>query len=158
METLIWPVFNFVVFVGLLGYFLRKPAGEFVNSRHVKLKTNLQEVRDLLGRAQTKMAEYQSKLKVVEVEKEAILKQSRSEATAQSNRILNKAQELRSMIVQEANASEALRMNELRAELRGEIGNRIVAESEQLLKERLTQEDHERIRRKFSQQVGSLQQ
>ena len=156
-HELAFPLFNFVVLVGLLYWKLSGPTVQFVRDRHAFIRDELKRVADQLSSARTKFDEFSAKLKAIGAEVEALRMQSAQEGEAMKVRIVTDAKRLGSSIVTESHASAKEVFADAKSELRVRLGLRILDRTEQLLRTRLTGDDQARIRREFSQKVESAQ-
>lgn len=154
MEHLFPPTFNFLLFTGLLFYFLRKPVRAYVAGRHTTIRDTIHSVRAQLRASQAKFEEYGSKLKAMDVEVQALKSQARNDAQESKTRIIKNAEQLAKTLVSDSKAAAEGQFSTLRAQLRQELGARIVARAESLLQSKLTGDDRARIRREFSNLVG----
>lgn len=154
MGDLLFPAINFALFAILLYSLLKKPVKGFVHERHVTLSQTLKEVRQQLKEAREQFEEFSAKLGAVKVEEDSILDAAKKEALESQTRILNYASERSNQIIRDAKESTQRAFVELKAELKKEFADQVVAQAEQLIKKRLTGEDQQRIRKRFSSEVG----
>jgi F-type H+-transporting ATPase subunit b len=154
-KTFFYSVANFAVFAGLFGYALKKPVKQFVTSRHETIKEEVSSVREQLRQAQERYEEFSAKLKAVDVEVINIREGSLRDASAMKARLVSSAKQNAGTTLVEAKARASTLVSEIRDVLRAELGVRIVNRAQELIRERLTGDDRARIRREFSQRVGS---
>jgi len=147
-------LFNFLVLVGVLAYYLRAPLKTFVKTRHDTLRDEVARVEHQLKDAQHKFDEFSAKLKAVDAEIQAIHDQMRADAESMRVRVMNEARHLSQTIIADARASSGGLFAELRTQLRGELAQQVVEKAEKLIREKLTGDDCVRIRNEFSQQLG----
>jgi len=157
MESLVAPIFNFLVMVGLLAYNLRKPLKEFVAQRHHLIKEEIHNVHDQLKLAQEKYDEFSSKLKAVDAELNGIREQARTDALASKQKVVDDARRTSSLIVSDARNAANNLFEGLRNQLYIDFSTRVLDRAENLLRERLTGDDRARIRHEFSRLVEQMQ-
>lgn len=157
METLIAPAINLAILIVMLAYFVRKPLQDFVKGRHTSIKEELKTVKEQLQQAQARNDELSSKLKAMDAEIEVLQSQLTQEVGAIKNRLLTEAQRHSAQIITDARSSADGLYEELRAKIYAEIGLKVIERSELLLKQRITQEDRDRIKKEFVKQVESSQ-
>lgn len=157
MSTLILPAINLAILLTVLYKFTKKPVLDHVANRHAYVRDEARRVAEMLRSAREKYEEFSSKLKASEDEIAAIREQAKQDAQSMKMRIVTDAKKLADTIVSDAQTSAQALFSDLKAQLRMELGMRILDRSEQLVREKLTTDDRVRIRRDFSRQVG-LQQ
>lgn len=157
METLVAPFINFAILVGFLAFKLRAPLGEFVRTRHVTIKTELEEVAELLRQAQERFNEYSAKLKAIDAELAAVRDQGKRDAQQTKVRIVQEAERLAKTVVSDAKVGAENFASDLRSSLFTQFGLKIVDRAEVTLRERLTGDDRTRIRQEFSKEVEAIQ-
>ena len=82
---------------------------------------------------------------------------SKPGGTAQHGYIIEEARKQSARISQDSLAAANGLLGELRSQLYSELSNKVLDRAERLLRERLTGDDHARIRQEFSQQVERVQ-
>lgn len=157
MKELIAPTINVLILVGVLFYYLRGPIRAHVQNRHLSLREELDKVRELLQKAKNQHEEFTSKLGALSAETGALRAQMSQDAAAAKQRLLADAQKLALGIAADAQAAALGLYQDLRTQLFGEVGTRVVERAEVLLRERLTGDDKARLRREFSRQVETVQ-
>jgi F-type H+-transporting ATPase subunit b len=157
MQTLIAPLINLLILVGLLSYYLRKPLKTFAETRHHAIRTDLDSVRNQLRGAQEKHAEFSAKLRAVDAEVSGLKAQMVQDAQAMKSRIVNEAQKLSGSVIEDAKHASAVLYTEFKSSLYSELGARVLDRAETILKERLTGDDRARIRKEFSSQMETVQ-
>lgn len=157
MHGLTAPFINFLLLVALLVWKLRGPVKNFVAQRHNTLRNDIDTVRESLKRAQERYNEFSAKLKSVDQELIALRQQSRQDAEAMRVRVVADAKKLATTVVTDARASSENVFQELRGQLRAELGVRVIERAERILRDRLTGDDRVRIRNEFSKQVEAIQ-
>ena len=148
-------VINFTLFAGAAFYYLKKPLLDFVATRHETLRSEVSQVRDKLRSAQEKYEEFSAKLKAIDVELASIRENLQKDGSALQGRLVSSAKQSAGAIIAEAKARSESLTSEYRNLLRAELGSRVVLRAESLIRERLTGDDRARIRREFSERVGS---
>ncbi len=111
-------VIDFLVYVGLLVYFLRKPLQAFVEARRERIVHDIDEARKLREEAEAKLNDYQSRLDNLEAEIKGILDEARQAGEAQRKRILIDAAKSAERIRSDAKARIEQETRKLQHELR----------------------------------------
>jgi F-type H+-transporting ATPase subunit b len=157
METLIAPTVNLGILIGILVFYLREPLKQFVRTRHDVLRENLEKVATELQGARERHEEFSARISNLQAEVSAMHVQARQDAESMKQKILSEARRLSEVIVMDAKGAAQGLFSEFRAQLRTELGERVLGRAEQLLRERLTGDDRARIRQEFSRQVEKIQ-
>jgi F0F1-type ATP synthase membrane subunit b/b' len=151
MRTLVLPFLNLAILVAIIVYKARGPFQELLLRRHESTRDGLRSVRDRLKGAHGKYEEFSAKLKTIDAEIAVLREQSHQDAQASRQRIAQEAQRLSAALAVDARSAAGSLFVDLRAQLRRELGERILERAEALLKARLTPENRGKIRREFSQ-------
>ena len=154
-KTFFYSVLNFVIFTGLMFYYLRTPVKGFISARHESLRDDLSKVREQLRSAQEKYEEFSAKLKAIDVEVSNIREISKKDAAGLQAKIVSSAKQMSGSILAESKARATALVSECKESLRSELGLRIVSRAQELIQERMTGDDKARIRKEFSERVGS---
>lgn len=157
METLVAPIVNFSILVGILVFKLRAPIRAFVTQRHHSIREEIQTVRHQFQQAQEKYDEFSAKLKAIGAEISVLREQSKQDTSAMKQRIISEGRRISGTIVSDANNSANGLFAELKGQLYFELSSRVLDRAEVILKSRLTGDDRARIRQEFSSQVESIQ-
>jgi F0F1-type ATP synthase membrane subunit b/b' len=153
MQTLIAPLINLVILLGVLAYYLRGPLKEFAKTRSVSIRDELKTVHEQLERAQQKNLEFTSKLKAMGAEISALKTQALQDAQAAKVRISADAQKASANIITDARNAAVTLYTEFKGQIYSELGNRVLDRAEALLRERLTGDDRARIRQEFTHSI-----
>ena len=149
MSSLIAPFFNLIALLVILGVFLKKPLADFVVSRHNSIRDELEAARQLFARAQKSVEDLNARMQSVDAELSTLQAQAREDGQKISVGIVSAAKSLSSAIVSDAKSSAASAQAEFRTVLRRELASKALERAEARLRDRLTGEDHARIRREF---------
>ncbi len=156
LKDFIWRCVNFAVMVGLIGYFVRKPIRNALQSRRAEIEKTLADAAAARDAAEAKAREYQEKLTKASAEIESIYAAIRREGELERDKILASAKELAVKIEQEADAKAATAVARARTELRAEATRLAVELAEELLAKSVTAADHKRLIDEYMQKVGEL--
>ena len=154
-KTFVYSVINFSVFSGMGFYYLRGPVKNYVSGRHTFMRDEVAKVREQLRSSQEKYEEFSAKLKAVDVEVVTIRENSQKDAAALKARMTAMAKQVAGTVIVEARSRATSLATECREQLRAEVGLRIVTRAQELILNRMTGDDRARIRKEFSERVGS---
>jgi len=157
MESLVYPLINVLILIAFLATKMRAPIREFAAQRHLSIRGEIQSVQEQLRQAQEKYDEFSAKLKAVDAEIAILKEQTKQESASLKQKITNEARRVAGSVVSDAkNAAEGM-FADLKGKLYCDLVNQVLDQAQGLLKERLTGEDRDRMRKEFSSQVESIQ-
>lgn len=156
LKDFIWRCFNFAVTVGILVYFLTKPIRKGLAGRRDGIAETLAKAEKLKRDAETKFAEYDSKLAKAAEEIETIYQDIRHEGELERERILANARQMAQKIEKDAEQAAELEVAKARTQLRDEAAKMAIAIAEELLKKNFKSADQSRMVDEYTQKVGEL--
>lgn len=106
---------------GIMSYFLFNPARKMLNDRKEKIRTQLEEAKTNMEEATGLKDEYESKLKAVDKEAEAILSEARKKGLANENQIIAQAKEEAARIIERAHVEAQLEKQKMSDDIKKEI-------------------------------------
>ena len=150
MKELILPAVNLGLLVAFFTYKLKTPVRDFIRVRAQTIRQAIQDARDLLATAQAKYQEFSAKLKAIDSEVTSLQAGARKDAEDRSARIVSGAKQLSGVILSDARSISQGLFEELRSDLRVELGRKVIERAERMLQQKLTGDDRVRLRREFS--------
>ncbi len=132
-DTILLMISVFFLFL-LLSYLLFNPVRKVLEERKTKIATTINEASESLIEAKEMKAEYESKLKNIDKEAEAILAEARQKAIANENRIVGEAREEASRIIKRANEEAELERKRVADEMKQEMITIAAAMAEKVVK------------------------
>lgn len=136
---------NLLLLLGVLVYFGGKPVRKFFADRRNQIRGDLDEAAGLLEAAETRYAEWQRKLIDLEQDIETIKSEGRQRAEAEGEAIVAGAQAAAERIHRNAKASVDHELRRAQAALRAEAAQLATQMAEQILMEKLSDADRERV-------------
>lgn len=109
------------VLLFVMSYFLFNPARKLLNDRKEKIRGELEDAKTNQETAAQLKAEYESKLKEIDKEAEAILSDARKRALANENQIIAQAKEEANRIIERARVEAQLEKQKMSDEVKKEI-------------------------------------
>ena len=145
-----WRVLNFIIFAGILWYFVGGLARKFFSGRRARISQDLQDLEARRAEAQKRLDEVEKRISNLESERKAILDESLAQAESVKQAVVEEAKRQAEQIVQQARrtAENEGRGGEARAmlaEVRAAIADEIVDAAEKVLAEKLTAAEHEKL-------------
>jgi len=140
-----WRILNFVVFIFLLYKFAGAKAAAFFGGRRTQIKKDLEDLQTRKAETEKRLKDVESGIRNLEQEKAAILAEAKSQGEAIKDAIIEKAKkDALAMQAQAVTSAE----NEARAafdRVRGEIADQVIAQATKIVREKLNEQDHERL-------------
>jgi len=151
--TLIFSTFNFVLFVGLLFFILRKPVANFIRQRSTDIADEIEESEKILADAQKRHEEIKARLDAVDAEISELKEQMRKDGEVQGERIVNKSAQMVEKIREDAKFQAEQQVKIARQELQDEAARLAVKTAEEILKNSVNDDDHNKLVGQFLQEV-----
>jgi F-type H+-transporting ATPase subunit b len=150
---LFFPILNFVLLIAVIVYFAGKPIREFFNARRATIQDDLHAAAEFRREAEVRYAKWQRKLVDLEAELEQIRATSRERAEAERERIVADANATADRIRSEATAAIEQELRRSREVLTEEAANLAVELAGNLLREHVTDADHDRLVTEFIERI-----
>jgi F0F1-type ATP synthase membrane subunit b/b' len=123
---ILWPYFQFLVFVAALTFLAKKGISKMLEGRRDSLRTKLSEAREAMILAQRKSEEYEAKLKNLQAEIEALRADFANEGVRQRDKLIHDANEAAAQILRDTERVGRQMISEGKEQLRKEIFEQIV--------------------------------
>lgn len=149
-------IINFAVLLFVIVKFAKKPFKEYLKNRRAAVKERIEEAERLLKEAQEVKALYAEKLSRLPEEIDAFRASALKEAEAERTKILAEAQELASRIREQARLAYEQELKEALQRVRAEVASHTIKTAEEVVRERFTKEDNDRMVEDFIRNVGGL--
>jgi F-type H+-transporting ATPase subunit b len=156
LKDFLYRCFNFALMVGLLVYFLNKPARKGLKNRTTEIEKTLADAQAAKDAAEAKYQEYSQKLAKATEEIAGITEAIRREGELERQKILAAARDMAAKIEREADNKAAGVVTKARAEIREEAARLAVELAEELLKKQISTNDQKRLVDEYMQKVGEL--
>ena len=140
-----WRVLNFIIFVGILWYFIGGLAVKYFRGRRQGIKETLDTLEDRRRRASEDLAAVEQRIAGLNQEREAILEESRQQAQALKEGIVAEAERQAAQIIAQAKSTAENEGRAVLAEVRAVIADEIVGAAEKVLSARLDSAAHEKL-------------
>ncbi|NUN12770.1 MAG: ATP synthase F0 subunit B [Myxococcales bacterium] len=138
-------IINFVVFVAILGWALKKPLSDYLVNRRNTLLKAIEDAEQLKKQAAASLAQYQKLIGELDREKERILAESRADAERERERILAESEVAAKKLFQEAEKRIHQERRKVEDELRSKLIASAIASAEAVVRERMTPQTHRRL-------------
>lgn len=140
-----WQTLNFLAFIALIVWLLRKPLVQFFETRRAQVAESLRKAEEDRDRAQAVAREVGERLERIEAEIEAMRLHAREQAQTEEREIETRAAEDAQRITEKTQAELEMRVRVIRNELTAYAANLAVELARQLVVENVTPDDEKRI-------------
>ncbi len=110
-------IIDFIVYVGLLWYFLRKPVAAFVTARREQIMADMDEAKRMREEAEAQLKDYQSRLDNLEAEIAQLLEDARKAGEDERQKLLVEANKAAQRVRDDAKARLEQEGRRLQSEL-----------------------------------------
>jgi F0F1-type ATP synthase membrane subunit b/b' len=140
MSHLFPAAVNFVCFVALIYFAVRKNVKAGVSERHQSIKEELEKVQKQLKESEQKFYGYQEKIKNMSSEIAALRADIKQEADAVKTKVLSESKKLAENIVSDSKQSALNSVEEFKGQLKSELAAEVMNRAETILKSKMTDE------------------
>ena len=154
IETLFYPLVNFVLFVGILVFAYRKVGKARLIEQHKDVKEYLKRAADDLGSAESMFNRAQQRLAVIGEEKQELIAALNREGETLSETVLEKAEQAVENSLLDTKRRIDNEVARAETELRHEVVRQATAIAREKVVERLSSDDDARLRREAIQRIG----
>jgi F-type H+-transporting ATPase subunit b len=136
---------NMILFLGVLGWVLGGPIKKALNERRVQIQTEAEEARARRAKADQLASDIQARLTQIENDVRAIQERAQAEGEKQKRELIAAAEAEAQKILQSARNEVDNRLKHARHELTEYAGELATQRAEQILREKVTDTDRERL-------------
>ena len=141
----LWRVITFAVVFGVLAKLLAKPLKTFFQGRTYQIETELKDLDTRRAEAERRLAEVEKSIANLNQEREAMLAQFRKDGELLKQKIIAGAEKSAEKIRQQAATSAQQEALSAINALRNEMAEQVTRAAGEMIKDKLTKADHERI-------------
>ena len=152
-----WPVANFIIFVGILYYFLNQPLRDYLATRGSSIRKDLVEAAELRATATAQLENIEQKLKALPGELTALRTRGAEEIKAEEARIAAQAAADRERLLEQTRREIDLQVRLAKKEILEHAANLSVQLATERLKKEVTPADQERLVDRYLTQVKEQQ-
>jgi F-type H+-transporting ATPase subunit b len=136
---------NMILFLGVLGWALGGPIKKALTERRVQIQTDAEEARARRAKADQLAADIQARLTQIENDVRGIQERAQAEGEKQKRELIAAAEAEAQKILQSARNEVDNRLKRARHELTEYAGELATQRAEQILREKVTDNDRERL-------------
>jgi F-type H+-transporting ATPase subunit b len=144
-----WRILNFVVLLYILYKLMWKKMKSFFAGRREGIQASLEEAEVVKADAEKKFKEYDEKIKKAEEEIQGISAMIKAQGEEEKKRIIVDAERASVKMKEDAKARMEQELKKAKNELRLEASELAVQMAEDILKKKVTKEDHEGMVREY---------
>ena len=153
LKGLMWPVANFVVFIGVLYYFFNKPFAEYLSSRSTSIRKDLVEAAELKSSANAQLAAIDQKLQALPGELNALRTRGAEEIKAEEQRIAAAAAADRERLLEQTRREIDLQVRLAKKEILEHAADLSLQLATDRIKKEVTPADQDRLVDRYLSQV-----
>jgi F-type H+-transporting ATPase subunit b len=146
---------NFAVFAWVIYHFGKKPVQESLSKRKEGILRDIEVAQKMREEAEKRLQQYEDKLERISEEIERIRDDFREQGERDKQRIQREAEEKRDRMLKDAAFLIEQESKEIRTALLRETVDAAVQAAEQVLRSRITDQDHDRLAETFLKQIAS---
>jgi F-type H+-transporting ATPase subunit b len=140
-----YKVMNFAVLAIALIYLLRKPVSQALNDRIKGIKEQLGELEAQKKKAEDELAGYNEKFKQLDQEAEKLIAQYIQQGEDAKAKIIKEAEAAADKLEDQARRNIEHEFKKAKEKLQVEVLEKAMAQAEDIIKARISGEDHERL-------------
>lgn len=152
----VWRWFNLLLFIGALYFILRRPLGQFLQTRRESIRRDLMRAQEERDAALAKLEAVELRLQNLNSEVEMIRERAVREAEAERERIARATDEEMRKLRKQAQREIDSTAKAARQDLRRYAAEQSVRLAEEMIRARLRPEDDRRLVNEYVEELGGM--
>ena len=152
----ILKIANMLLFIGLLAYLIGGPIKRAFAARSVEIRRAAEEAKERRVKADQMASDIQARLAAIEQEVKAIHERAQAEGERQKRELIASAEAEAQKILAAARNEVDNRLKHARSELTAYAGQLASERAEQILKEKITEQDQKKLFQESLREVGEV--
>ena len=152
-----WPVANFIIFIGVLYYFLNQPIREYLTTRNAAIRKDLVEAGELRAAATAQLAAIEQKVQALPGELATLRARGAEDIKAEEQRIAAQAAADRDRLLEQTRREIELQVRLAKKDILEHAANLSVQLAAERLKNDVTPADQDRLVDRYLSQVKESQ-
>ncbi len=148
-----YRVMNFGVLAIALFFLLRKPVSQALNSRVQSIREQLADLENKKREAEKALAEYEAKIANLDAEAKKIVDEYIQQGKEAKERIIKEAESAADKLEDQAKRNIEHEFAQAKKRLQEDVLEKAIAKAEEIIKQRITDEDQERLVDEYLQKV-----
>ena len=136
---------NFLILIGGLGYFLKKPAKEFFETRSREISEGLNRAQAAQAAAQGRMDEIEQRLGKLSSDMAALRTQAEKESAMDKDKIVAEAKAEVARVVEQSRQEVERVARSVERDIRETLADKVIDRAGQTLQTQMSQDDHKRV-------------
>jgi F-type H+-transporting ATPase subunit b len=157
LPTWVWKIANMLLFIGVLAYFLGGPIKNALADRRQSIRTAAEEARQRRLKSDQLATDIQARLAQLEEEIKSIHERAQQDGERQRRELIAAAEVEAKKILTQARAEVDNRLKNARHELTEYAGELASERAEQILRERITPDDQNKLFKESLHEVEEVQ-
>ncbi len=156
MEVHGYYIVDFIVFVGALYYFLKKPLASFLENRRAAAAKEMDEAAEIKSKAEERLARYDKQLASLDETREELNKEFTRDGEVEKTRALDDAKATSERLQREQERSLQQEAAKLAGGLETELATRALELAEEKIATKLTPGVHQALVAQFIADLGRI--
>lgn len=148
-----WPVANFIIFIGILYYFLNQPIRDYLTTRDATIRKDLVEAAELRSAATAQLAAIEQKLQALPGELAKLRTRGAEEIKAEEARIAAQASADRDRLLEQTRREIDLQVRLAKKAILEHAANLSVQLATERIQKEITPEDQSRLVDRYLDQM-----
>ena len=144
-----WRILNFLIFIGLLFFFLRKPVRDFWESRSHQMRSDMDEAGRLKREAKEKHGFLEKRFSRIEEEFSKMVRSMEEESELEKKKMMEEASMLASHIKEESGRIAEQEVRKVRETLKAEVVQLSVEFAEKFIRENIRDVDQQKLSQEY---------
>jgi len=145
---------NFVIIAAIVVYYMRKPARDFFAARSAEIARSMQESKEARERAVAALADMERKLKEMEAETGRMIAEAQARGEKDKQALIEEGKKTAQEVQQQVTMGIDIELQKAKTALAVEASLLSIELAENTIKEKMNNQDHERIIKDYVSKVG----
>ncbi|MDA8171330.1 MAG: F0F1 ATP synthase subunit B [Nitrospiraceae bacterium] len=141
----LWKIINFVILVGVLAYFAKKPLADYLKARTAAIAKGIEDARVAREAAEKALKEVEERLRLKDKELEEILRTATKSGEAEREALIKESERMSQKIAEHADAYVSFELNKAKDAIRKEAAELAVELAAKKLPRKVTPEVQKKL-------------
>ena len=152
----VFKIVNFVILIGILVKYGKKPLSDFLVNRHNQVKEKFDEADRLMAEADALKKKYEARLAGLDAEIAAFKAQMTEETNREKEKVLQEAKAFAAKLEEQTRLTYEQEMREITGRIKEEVARLAMDKAEKLVTSKVNKGDNDRMVEEFIQKLRSL--
>jgi F-type H+-transporting ATPase subunit b len=149
-------LFNTVVLIGILVYFVGKPLMNFFSERRAQIQKDLDDAKAQRAKAEELLKEYESKMAGMEAELGRMRAELKKSADVEAAKVAANAERMAAAMIESAKLTAEQEVRKAKVELKQEAVALAVEMAEAVIREQISEQDRRQLVEDYFVKVGGM--